>query len=159
LRVAALASWWRSPSFMAAQATVIEVHDTWWQTTVECLSHHVGAILIDVSIITDNLAWEIGRLANAKRACLYIGERRHIAVWNEDIAQGTLAGTFNLLLQNQTVLVYYVTRRGEKRHLRRELTKMLDNNPNNTDHGAITRTYRERISALANWTLTYALTI
>jgi hypothetical protein len=113
----------RSAIFAAPQATVVKVTDASWKTTVETLAAEVSAIIVDVTTVTSNVAWELEFL-KAQHPHLPV---IHIAEASAHDPTGLPPGT--------TVLLYSYDRSGVAK-LRESLQNFL-NNSSNTPRTAI----------------------
>jgi hypothetical protein len=82
ITIAGLFSYLRSLPLMAPQATVVQVADEHWQEVVIQLSQHVGAIIVDVSTLTQNLIWEFEHASSKSfEKCVYVGEEVSVREW------------------------------------------------------------------------------
>lgn len=64
---------------MAPRLTVLMVDTSVWQQTVETLERRCSAVLVDVSQVSENLLWEVRRLATRSTGVVYVGERSDLA--------------------------------------------------------------------------------
>ena len=62
-------------SLLAPRLTVLTVDSDVWQQTVDALERRCSAVLVDVSQVSENLLWEVRRLADRSTGVVYVGER------------------------------------------------------------------------------------
>jgi hypothetical protein len=67
-----LKSWWRGPSLFAPQASVVKVVDALWQPTVVSLLGHAEAVLIDISVPSESILWELRAAREASTSKLIL---------------------------------------------------------------------------------------
>jgi len=123
-----LASRVRGPAFMEAQASVVSTTGQMWRTVVLALSEQCSAIIVDVSIPTENLSWEILQMREACLPMLFVAEHEAIEVWRlrASSAQATEYEQQVLsALEGQLVLTYAGTSRRDNSRFKRELLKLL----------------------------------
>lgn len=82
MRVLKLSSWLRGPRLMDSTVTVVRVADSEWQSMVTTLLKYTENVIIDVSIPTSNLLWELQRLSSVQfRNCVIIANRELFLGW------------------------------------------------------------------------------
>jgi hypothetical protein len=71
-QVERLKSWRRGPSLFAPQASVVRVVDALWQPTVVSLLRHAEAVLIDISVPSESILWELRAAREASTSKLIL---------------------------------------------------------------------------------------
>ena len=129
-RIVELGGWRRAPAIMAPQATVVRVDDSMWQRTVSVLATSAGAVLVDLSEPTANIAWEIETAQRtAPGRVVLVGDRdavRRWAVTHDGALDRDLVERLSTLLEEQPVLVYDSSGIRAPRRFRRSLMRALD---------------------------------
>jgi len=159
LAVAALGSYRRSPPLMAPQATVARVADGYWQEVVRQLLTHTGAAIVDVSVLTPNLLWELERLrAHGFERCVLVGLESHVGMWSGIEPPSEDAARAQALLAGRTILHYRAGGWRQRRRFRRSLTNALDNVAVRNRPGPGIR-WVERVRGLWHGITAYGLTL
>lgn len=74
--VSRLAQWSTRSTLLAPRATVVRVTDDLWQVVVERMVRRTNVILVDLSVPTENLRWELALLDRlAQRGAVFIADR------------------------------------------------------------------------------------
>ncbi len=115
-RIEMLSSLMLRPGIFAPQTTVVLAKDKYWKLTVEMLSRQVGAIILDISVPTENLIWELEQCTKISSSkIILIGEKRLLMEWSssdEGWASELLAreektkAKMMQLIKDRTILVY-----------------------------------------------------
>src|SRR5262249_5101393 len=72
----------RGRETFAARLVVLRVASTAWQQTVSALASVTTVSIMDISELTENIAWELGELQRlCPGRCILIGEQPRIARW------------------------------------------------------------------------------
>jgi hypothetical protein len=116
---------------MDSQVTVVSVVDTLWQKTVQSLIGRIDNVLIDVSMPTEHILWEVQQLCRTDfRQCLLIGDERMVREWLDAAKNGNdpegILESMTTMLSNRTILLYDRDRR-HRRAFRDALRRALDN--------------------------------
>jgi hypothetical protein len=160
IRIASLASFLRGPALMAPQVTVVRVATELWQGAVVDLSKFASAVIIDVSVITQNLLWELEFvLAALSSNCVLIGQPESIRSWTETKDESAAAMAITRaqeLLHEKTVLTYTSGNVKQQRAFRHSLTTALDNVAQRPRMNVGTPWW-ERLKALAGVAAVYGL--
>lgn len=121
----------RSPAFMAPQATVVKVVDALWQDTVVGIAERSDAIIIDVSVPTVHVLWEIETAIQGFRPkIIYLGQKALTEQWMfkpTDEKDSEASTKIRTLLEGATVLSYEPISRASKRKFRNNLRNALEN--------------------------------
>ena len=114
----------RGRETFAPRLVVLRVASAIWQPTVSALARAASATIIDVSELTENLAWELGeleRLGSLDR-CIFIAESDRIAPWAGGdapaLAAGSLESRVAAVIGDRPLLAYATDRKGMRRFTR-----------------------------------------
>ncbi|MCV2395663.1 hypothetical protein OEB99_15215 [Actinotalea sp. M2MS4P-6] len=108
---------------LAPELSVLTVKDSVWRETVTQLARRADAVLIDVSVITENLLWEVHQALTApKQSVVLVGRRDSVATLATPTSPAPLdpASALNLgrmreLLDGREILTYTAGLRGRRR--------------------------------------------
>lgn len=93
---------------------VLNVDSGVWQTTVKTVADLASVVLIDVSVLTENLLWEIAEVVeNKSTACVLVGHAEGLRAL--DVIDTPLEQRLVELLGGRTVLGYETTEQGMTR--------------------------------------------
>ena len=131
-RVLKLSNWLRGPRVMDSAVTVVRVADSEWKSMVSSLLKYTENVIIDVSIPTSNLLWELEQISRLDfRQCVIVANRDLLLRWlnmtqhpNEtcDLYDKTRA-----LLVDQEILLYDPEIHTHTRAWQDNLRRALDN--------------------------------
>jgi hypothetical protein len=77
MSVADLAGWTKRSALLAPRATIVRVNDALWQDVVERLAQTTHIVLVDLSVPTANLEWELTLLSKrAFQHTVFVANRR-----------------------------------------------------------------------------------
>lgn len=146
-RIATLRSRVNSPGFMAPQATVVSVAAAAWQAAVSSCLQDIDSVVIDVSVPTVNIAWEIELVAATPRLQVaYIAEESAFreSRW-ESVLPETSLSRLRGLLADDLVLFYNSSSysRVQSRRFRAALQRALERRP--SPAGGLRRLGNERL--------------
>ena len=120
----------RGRETFAPRLVVLRVASTAWQQTVSALASVTAVSIVDISELTENIAWELEELQRVcPGRCILIGEQARIARWASEPA---LLGTESLdaslarLLDGRDVIGYTTDRKGMRRFARALYGVLLD---------------------------------
>lgn len=109
---------------------VVKVANEVWQRVVEVFSVSTDVCLIDVSIPTDNLLWEIRTLREqSNKKWIYVGDKEYILKLQKETSgkASVLEDQLREFLLNEEVLVYDETNRRLMRGFCKSLRNHLEN--------------------------------
>lgn len=93
---------------------VLSVDSGVWQTTVKTVADLASVVLIDVSVLTENLLWEIAEVVeNKSTACVLVGHAEGLVAL--DVIDTPLEQRLVELLDGRTVLAYETSEQGMAR--------------------------------------------
>jgi hypothetical protein len=93
---------------------VLNVSSAVWQTTVKTVANLASVVLIDVSVLTENLLWEIAEvLEDPSTACVLVGHSEGLRAL--DVIDTPLEQRLVELLDGRTILAYETSEQGMKR--------------------------------------------
>ena len=121
----------RGHETFAARLVVLRVASAVWQPTVSALARAASATIIDISELTQTLAWdlgELGRLGSLDR-CIFIAESDRIGPWADgksDAAADALQSRVAAVIGDRPVLAYATDRKGMRRFTRALYGMLLD---------------------------------
>jgi hypothetical protein len=122
----------RGHQTFAPRLVVLRVASAIWQPTVSALARAASATIIDISELTENMAWELTelqRLGGLDR-CIFIGESDRIVPWaggeSGAPAAGTLQSRVARAIGDRQVLAYATDRKGMRRFTRALYGMLLD---------------------------------
>lgn len=121
----------RGHETFAPRLVVLRVASAIWQPTVSALASAASATIIDISELTENLAWELGelgRLGGLDRS-IFIAESDRIAPWidgKSDERDHPLQPRIAAVIGDRPVLAYTTDRRGMRRFARALYGMLLD---------------------------------
>jgi hypothetical protein len=131
-RVLKLSNWLRGPRLMDSAVTVVRVANSEWKSMVSSLLKYTENVIIDVSIPTSNLLWELQQISRLDfRQCVIVANRHLLLRWlnmtqhpNEtcDLYDKTSA-----LLVDQEILLYDPEIHTHTRAWQDNLRRALDN--------------------------------
>lgn len=88
---------WRSPRLFAPQAIVVKVADDLWKSAVESLLRRSHVALVDISVPSESILWELQSIRAVPSAgVVLLAQRDHLAAW---IAKAEVADT----IENKTL--------------------------------------------------------
>jgi hypothetical protein len=124
----------RGHETFAPRLVVLRVASAVWQPTVSALASAASATIIDISELTQNLAWELGELARvgALNRCIFIAENDRIAPWTDghtDESDHPLQPRIAAVIGDRPVLAYTTDRKGMRRFTRALYGMLLDVRP------------------------------
>jgi hypothetical protein len=120
----------RARGIFAPRMVVLKSASDVWRETVSRLAGAADILLIDVSVPSDNLLWEISTIrAEQRRRWILIGQRDRIAelVARAGTANRGLDGTLAGLLDGEEILTYDSTSRQALSQFARSLRTMCQN--------------------------------
>jgi len=126
----------RGHETFAPRLVVLRVASAVWQPTVSALASAASATIIDISELTQNLAWELaelGRLGGLDR-CIFIAESDRIGPWTDGKSDGSdhpLQPRIAAVIGDRPVLAYATDRKGMRRFTRALYGMLLDVPPAN----------------------------
>ena len=96
---------------------VLHVDTDVWRHAVKSVAGVAAVVLIDVSVPTENLLWEIAEVVHdPTRACVLVGQANRLRSF--EARDGPLPQRLGELLDGRTVLAYETTEQGMKRFAR-----------------------------------------
>jgi len=111
----------RTRRVLSARLVVVRVASGVWRLAVDRLASHCAAVVVDVSVPSENLLWEIRNLRRAGGASwILVGDIAHVS----GLVRGGLAKASQMdremaeLLDGEDVLAYTSDRRSRKRFAR-----------------------------------------
>jgi hypothetical protein len=121
----------RKNRIFAARLLVVTVANAVWQQAVSSLAHNSAAVIIDVSIPSDNLRWEIDTLLPAmERRCILVGRLDLLTKPGPD-GKTVFASALGRAVDGHDVLAYETGPAGTRRFsraLRAALESRADSN-------------------------------
>jgi hypothetical protein len=133
---------WRRRVF-SPRLIVLTVDSNLWQTTMQVLTTISAVVLVDVSVPTENLLWEIETLKAAHYGdrCLFVGNIERLGRFTGEeppALSGSVTHRADALIDNETILAYSPNDRDPQRFTR-ALRAMLQEHVRRT---SATRTAR-----------------
>jgi hypothetical protein len=119
----------RGRETFAPRLVVLRVKSSIWQPTVTALANVASATLLDISELTENMAWELGELQRlgALDRCIFIAENDRIARWADGGPGATpLQSQVAAVIGDCAVLTYATNRKGMRRFARALYGMLLD---------------------------------
>ena len=93
---------------------VLNVDSAVWQTTVKTVANLASVVLIDVSVLTENLLWEIAEVVeDPSTACVLVGHAEGLRAL--DVIDTPLEQQLVELLDGRTILAYETSEQGMTR--------------------------------------------
>jgi hypothetical protein len=93
---------------------VLNVDSAVWQRTVKTVANFAAVVLIDVSVLTENLLWEIAEVAeDPSTACVLVGHAEGLRAL--DVIDTPLEQQLVELLDGRTILAYETSEQGTTR--------------------------------------------
>ena len=93
---------------------VLKVDSAYWQTTVKSVANLASVVLIDVSVLTENLLWEITEVVEDRStSCVLVGHAEGLRAL--DVIDTPLEQRLVELLDGRTILAYETTEQGMTR--------------------------------------------
>src|SRR5262249_58217905 len=115
---------------VAARLVVVRVASSAWQQAVSALASATAVSIVDVSELTENIAWELEVLQRlGPGRCILIGEQAAIARLVSEPAllhPGSLDARIARLLDGRDVIGYTIDRKGMRRFARALYGALLD---------------------------------
>jgi hypothetical protein len=98
----------RRSHLSAPQTAIATTAHQLWKSTVEHVIGKVDAVLVDVSIPSESLLWELRKLRELDcRSCVLVGDRRQVEAWlNASATSDPFAAAMRDELGDSTVLAY-----------------------------------------------------
>lgn len=97
--------------------TVLNVNNDVWRPTVKSFAAIASVVLIDVSVLTENLLWEIAEVVrDPSTACVLVGHAEGLR--DLEVIDTPLERRLVELLDGRTILAYETTKPGMKRFAR-----------------------------------------
>jgi hypothetical protein len=120
----------RGRETFAPRLVVLRVASPAWQQTVSALALVTAVSILDISELTENIAWELDELQRlCPGRCILIGEQAHIARWASEPARldpGSLDARVARLLDGRDVIAYTTDPKGMRRFARALYGVLLD---------------------------------
>src|SRR3954464_4418294 len=122
----------RGHETFAPRLVVLRVASAIWQPTVSALARAASATIIDISELTENMAWELTELQRlgALDRCIFIGESDRIVPWADGGSgtpgAATLQSRVARAIGDRQVLAYATDRKGMRRFTRALYGMLLD---------------------------------
>jgi len=119
----------RGRETFAPRLVVLRVASSAWQQAVSALASATAVSIVDISELTENIAWELDELERlCPGRCILIGEQACIAHWASEPAPGreSLDGHLARLLDGRDVIGYTTDRKGMRRFARALYGVLLD---------------------------------
>jgi hypothetical protein len=122
----------RGRETFAPRLVVLRVASAVWQPTVSALADAASATIIDISELTENIAWELSELqrAGSLDRCIFIGEADRVVLPAEGGATpagaGSLESRVAAVIGDRPVLAYATNRKGMRRFTRALYGMLLD---------------------------------
>lgn len=131
-RVLKLSNWLRGPRLMDSAVTVVRVADSEWKSMVASLLEYTGNVIVDVSIPTPNVLWELEQLSLLHfRQCVIIANRELLLGWLDATPPADEAPDLydrtRALLADREILLYDSENRAHARAWQENLHRALDN--------------------------------
>jgi hypothetical protein len=96
---------------------VLHVDSDVWRPTVKSVADVASVVLIDVSVLTENLLWEIAEVVrDPSTACVLVGHAEGLRAL--EVIDTPLERRLVELLDGRTILAYETTEPGMKRFAR-----------------------------------------
>jgi hypothetical protein len=113
---------YRSRSVYAPHLTVVKVPSSMWHDTVRELVRLSDVVLVDVSVPTQSLVWEVTTLLELHAHLQVVGEYQHVrklfGLDGSPVLEGTNEAQLTRLLDGNEVLAYTTDRAGRQRFTR-----------------------------------------
>ena len=120
----------RGRETFAPRLVVLRVASTAWQQTVSALASVTAVSIVDISELTENIAWELDELQRlGPGRCILIGEQVRIERWTSEqapLAPGSLDAHVARLLDGRDVIAYTIDPKGMRRFARALYGVLLD---------------------------------
>ncbi len=119
----------RTKRTFAARLTVLRVSGLFWQKVVRALSQSADAVVVDISLPSANLLWEIETLKQMKGViCVYVGERRRVVELGNQKGdgRGDVRTRLKALLENEAVIAYEAESKAAMRWFVNDLAAYLE---------------------------------
>jgi hypothetical protein len=119
----------RGRETFAPRLVVLRVASSAWQQAVSALASATAVSIVDISELTENIAWELDELQRLRPGrCILIGEQACIARWASELAPGreSLDGHLARLLDGRDVIAYTTDRKGMRRFARALYGALID---------------------------------
>lgn len=120
----------RGRETFAPRLVVLRVASTAWQQTVSALASVTAVSIVDISELTENIAWELDELQRlCPGRCILIGEQARIARWASEpapLGPGSLDAHVAGLLDGRDVIGYTTDPKGMRRFARALYGVLLD---------------------------------
>jgi hypothetical protein len=113
----------RGRQTFASRLVVLRVATTAWQQAVEALAAVTSAAILDISELTENVAWELREIERlCPGRCILIGEHARIMRWETADAMSSAPDALDArvahLLDGREVIAYTTDRKGMRRFAR-----------------------------------------
>ncbi|HEU0078086.1 MAG TPA: hypothetical protein VFQ76_10585 [Longimicrobiaceae bacterium] len=165
-RVLKLSNWLRGPRLMDSLVTVVRVADSEWKSMVASLLEYTQNVIVDVSVPTTNVLWELEQLSLLRfRQCVIIANREQVLGWLDttppaDEARDLYDRT-RALLADREILLYDSENPAHARAWQENLHRALDNVTAPPRHAAGLREayLMPRVTSVLTTALFYALVV
>jgi hypothetical protein len=91
---------------LASRLAVLTVADTIWRSTVSRFAERSDVVLMDISVPSEQVVWELEHLSKTRRPRVLVGQRDRVAALADGSVSGPHGDRLRTLLDGEAILTY-----------------------------------------------------